>query len=217
MRKEKRTYYFSVEGETEKWYLEWLQNTINALPEAKYVVKLDRKVEKDPISYVKRLTVLQKSEITHVFDYESNDPEHIGQFKSTLDKMKKAQATGKSVVYRLAYSNFSFELWLILHKSDCNGPLTHRKQYLDKINVAFDENFASLGAYKEEANFRRLLGKLSLEDTRNAIRRARSIMEQNQRNGYALQTYKGFSFFRENPSLSVWETIEKILKDCQLL
>lgn len=28
MRKENRTYYFSVEGETEKWYLDWLQSTI---------------------------------------------------------------------------------------------------------------------------------------------------------------------------------------------
>lgn len=29
MRKEKLTYYFSVEGETEKWYLDWLQDRIN--------------------------------------------------------------------------------------------------------------------------------------------------------------------------------------------
>ena len=29
MRKENMTYYFSVEGETEKWYLDWLQNCIN--------------------------------------------------------------------------------------------------------------------------------------------------------------------------------------------
>lgn len=36
MRKENRTYYFSVEGETEKWYLDWLQSAINAEPVAKY-------------------------------------------------------------------------------------------------------------------------------------------------------------------------------------
>ena len=29
MRKENRTYFFSVEGDTEKWYLDWLQTTIN--------------------------------------------------------------------------------------------------------------------------------------------------------------------------------------------
>ena len=30
MRKETKKYYFSVEGETEKWYLDWLQKTINS-------------------------------------------------------------------------------------------------------------------------------------------------------------------------------------------
>ena len=34
MRKETRKYYFSVEGETEHWYLNWLQNTINAESDA---------------------------------------------------------------------------------------------------------------------------------------------------------------------------------------
>lgn len=28
-RKQTKKYYFSVEGETEKWYLEWLQKQIN--------------------------------------------------------------------------------------------------------------------------------------------------------------------------------------------
>ena len=36
MHKENRTYYFSVEGATEKWYLDWLQNMINADPEDVY-------------------------------------------------------------------------------------------------------------------------------------------------------------------------------------
>ena len=40
IRKENMTYYFSVEGETEKWYLDWLQNCINECDEAKYKVKL---------------------------------------------------------------------------------------------------------------------------------------------------------------------------------
>ena len=46
MRKENMTYYFSVEGETEKWYLDWLQNCINECDEAKYKVKLDSKNRK---------------------------------------------------------------------------------------------------------------------------------------------------------------------------
>jgi len=33
-RKSTLKYYFSVEGETEQWYLEWLQEQINNAPEA---------------------------------------------------------------------------------------------------------------------------------------------------------------------------------------
>ena len=43
MMKKTKKYYFSVEGETEQWYLKWLQNTINSIPERKYNVKLDLK------------------------------------------------------------------------------------------------------------------------------------------------------------------------------
>ena len=33
-RKITKKYYFSVEGETEQWYLKWLQNTINSSDKA---------------------------------------------------------------------------------------------------------------------------------------------------------------------------------------
>ena len=45
-RKECRKYYFSVEGETEKWYLEWLENQINRNDKARYNVKLISKITK---------------------------------------------------------------------------------------------------------------------------------------------------------------------------
>lgn len=57
MRKENRTYYFSVEGETEKWYLDWLQCQINANPNDRYTVKLDGKIQKDPLARAKGLTI----------------------------------------------------------------------------------------------------------------------------------------------------------------
>lgn len=28
--------------------------------------------------------------------------------------------------------------------------------------------------------------------------------------------YKGYKYYKENPSLAIWEAIEKILKDCGL-
>lgn len=88
MRKENRTYYFSVEGETEKRYFHWLQNIINSTEESKYSVKLNHSVQPNPVSYVKKLTVVEKTLITHVVDIESQDEEHLHRFMTTLDNMK---------------------------------------------------------------------------------------------------------------------------------
>ena len=52
-RKQILTYYFSVEGETEKWYLDWLEAQINLQEGTKFKVKFKAEVQKDPVSYVK--------------------------------------------------------------------------------------------------------------------------------------------------------------------
>lgn len=217
MRKENRTYYFSVEGETEQWYLEWLQRMINAEPNAKYTVKFDSKIQKDPLSRVKRMTIVGKTEITHIFDYESEEEIHAKQFKTVLERMKNAQNTGKNIKYYLGYSNFTFELWIILHRMDCNGSLMHRRQYLVPLNRAYGENFENLEQYKHENNFKRILSKLSLDHVRQAIRRSKAIMQKNAEMGYRMQEYKGYRYYKENPSLSLWEQIERILADCKIL
>ncbi|WP_430162531.1 RloB domain-containing protein [Paenibacillus algorifonticola] len=89
---------------------------------------------------------------------------------------KKTATIGKQLKYHLGYSNFTFELWIILHKSECNASFSHRREYLKPINKAYDEHFTNLVQYKQEAKFK-----------------------------------------TENPSLSIWQSIEKILKDCGLL
>lgn len=217
MRKENRTYYFSVEGETEQWYLEWLQRIINAEPNAKYTVKLDSKIQKDPLSRVKRMTIVGKTEITHIFDYESDEEIHVKQFKAALERMKEAQNTGKNIKYHLGYSNFTFELWMILHKADCNGSFMHRRQYLVPLNRAYGEHFENLDQYKHENNFKRILSNLTLDNVRQAVRRSKVIMRKNEEMGYRLQEYKGYRYYKENPSLSLWEQIERILTDCKVL
>lgn len=214
--KENRKYYFTVEGETEHWYLQWLQSKINVETTSTYTVSLDCPIQKDPVKRAKALVVTRKTDITHVFDYESNDDVHTTQFQRALDRMKEAQSLGKEIKYHIGYCNFSFELWMVLHKMDCNGSLAHRRQYITHINSAFNENFDDLAQYKHEANFKRMLGKLSIEDVKRAIERAKKIMQRNEECGYTLQQYKNFRYYRENPSLSLWESIEKILKECEL-
>lgn len=48
-RKSTKKYYFSVEGETEEWYLLWLRDLINSTEEAAFKVAIDCKIEKDPL------------------------------------------------------------------------------------------------------------------------------------------------------------------------
>lgn len=187
MRKETRKYFFSVEGKTEKWYLEWLQRMINDEPSAFYLVKLDCRVQRDPIKRAKSIPIIGKVQITHVFDYESEEPSHGQQFRATLDRMKDAQDTAKSIKYILGYSNFAFELWIVLHKADCRGALVYRRHYLGHLNRAYDEGSESLDEYKQEDGFRRVLAKLTLGDVRQAVRRAEAITQKNQADGCVLQ------------------------------
>ena len=94
--------------------------------------------------------------------------------------MKEVSKINNSLKYKLGYSNFTFELWIILHKKDLKGPLTDKKQYLKYINEIFDEDFKSLDEYKEEKNFKRVVEQITLEDIINAIKRAEKIRDHNK-------------------------------------
>ena len=210
-------YYFSVEGETEQWYLEWLQNQINNSPEAASKVSFNKQIQKDPLRRAKSLAITDKVEIWHLSDYESSEEVHVKQFKETMDRMAATKSLKKQITYRFGYSNFTFDLWIILHKMDCRGSFLHRKQYITPINNAYNENFENMEDFKREANFKRCLKKLTLRDVIEAVKRAKAIMEINKQNGYTLHQYRGYSYYKENPSLMIWEIIEKILKDCQFM
>jgi len=215
-RKTNRKFYFSVEGETEQWYLEHLQELINNTPESKYTVTLIAKKQKNPVKMVKSVTIAGKTIIWHLCDYESDEPNHVRQFEETMDNLKKAKELGKQVSYFLGYSNFAFDLWIVLHKADCNGALAHRSHYLRHINKAYGENFEDMDHYKSKDNFKRCLSKITLNDVKTAINRAKSIMTHNENAGYTLHQYKGYSYYKENPSLEVWKAIEQILEECNL-
>lgn len=208
-----KKYVFTVEGETEAWYFEWLQHAINSSGQADFNVSIKAVVKQQPLKYAKSHDILSTPLITHICDVESNDEEHIQKFKEILDQLKKAKLQ-KKIQYNLGYSNFTFELWMVLHKQELNSPLTNRSQYIAPINRAFNEHFEDLHQYKHEANFKRCLSKLSLEDVKGAIVKARNIMIRKADEGQFPNKYKGFSYYSENPALSIWESVNKILHEC---
>ena len=216
-RKQTLTYYFSVEGETEQWYLEWLEAQINANEHANYIVKFITKVEKDPVSFIKKLVVQKKTTIWHLSDIEGSSDEQIQTVHNTLGRLKEAKDLGKSIIYKWGYSNLSFDLWMILHKQSCNAELNGVDGYLSHINRAFETQFESMKKYKEESNFKHCLSHLCLGDVVTAIGRAKNIMQRNERDGYHLTQFKGYRYHIHNPSLDLWQPIETILIDCGLL
>jgi len=143
---------------------------------------------------------------------------HITKFKNILSELKEANSTiGRKFKYSLGYSNYTFELWIVLHKQICNGILTNRTQYLPYINRAYNEKFENLEQYKHEDNFKRCLSKLSFDDVRSAIKRSKSIMNTKVNNKECQEQYKGFKYYKENPALTIWESVEAILCECELL
>lgn len=210
-------YYFSCEGETEQWYLDWLQKRIYNEGKAKHNVVIDKKVEKNPVRRVKQLSPLGHIDIVHLYDYEGNDEASIKNFKNVIDLLKEAEKLGKQIKYNMGYSNLTFELWIILHKMDCNALLNQRTQYLQYINKAYNKKFKNLDEYKNKDNFNQILNNLTIDNVKDAIKRSEKIMKINNQNGYKLQHYKGYSYFRENPSLTIYKAIKNILKDCGLL
>jgi len=211
-----KSYFFSVEGETEQWYLKWLQNLINGSESATHKITIRCDVQKDPVKYAKKLNILGETTIYHLSDYESDELVHVQQFATTIDRMKKA-SQDKQITYKFGYTNLTFDLWIILHMMDCNGSITHRKNYITPLNCAYGENFENMDEYKHEKNFKRCLGKLQLSNVILAVNRAKAIMQRNHENGYVQQEYKKYKYYRENPSLAIGEAIEVLLTECGLM
>lgn len=119
--------------------------------------------------------------------------------------------------YKLGYSNFSFDLWMILHKKQQKAPISHRKQYVKGINTAYKENFQYIDDYKEEKNFKRILEKIELSDVIRAVKNGNEIRKMNDNSKDKCEIYGNFKYYKENPDVTINQCIEEILKDCKII
>lgn len=218
--KQTKKYYFSVEGYNEKWYFEHLQQLINYSSEAKYNVKFIIKLDKSPLSRTKSINVPAYSShqipVFHIVDYESDADEHRKQFLTMLDELKTIKSKYTAYNYKLGYSNFAFELWLILHKRTGCFSVEDRSKYVEKINALYGTNFVRLKGNKDEKTFGNLLKQISLENVKTAVRNARKIRPYQKSTGNKMVEYKGYQYFTENPDLTVNECVEIILTHCKI-
>lgn len=214
-----KLYYFSVEGETEKWYLEHLQKLINNTEEIPFKIKLDIEINKSITSRMKNIvTVSKNTKAFHLCDYESNQEIHVKQFEKVLEELKNSKKINSNINYKLGYSNFTFDLWIILHKTQKKGAVTDREKYLAGINKAYNENFQSMKEYKEEKNFKKILAQITLEDIIKAIKNGNEIRQRNIKDfKEKYRQFGKFEYYMQNPDMTINECIEQILQEIGVL
>lgn len=213
--KTKNKYYFSVDGETEELYLEHLQQLINNCDKATKKVKLVY-AKCSIMKNAKKIPAIYDVKVFHWCDYESNSPEHVKNFQQVLCDLKNVSKINRCLKYGLGYSNFTFELWIILHKKQLKSQLNDRTQYLKHINKAFEKNFESLDEYKKKENLKKVLAKITLDDVVSAIDRADEIRDTHEKLGEII-TYGDFKYCKENPDLTVQKCVREILEDCGII
>ena len=224
IKKESRQFNISVEGiNCEKMYFEHLAKLINS-SDSTYDLKVaPRKMS--PIQYARRNAYKpvakrkdnKKLPYIHVQDIEDYYSEfHKNKFFGMIDEMREAEREF-GISYELGYSNYTFELWMLLHVADMDYSVQDRKAYLSPINRWFHRDFADLDEFKQEAAFQEILDEfVTLDSIRHAIRRAEKIVEQNAQDRKASENYRGLTFYHDNPDVSVHEVVRLIFEVCEV-
>ncbi len=91
----------------------------------------------------------------------------------------------------------------------------HIGDYLEFINRQFNEKIESINTFKQETNFKKCLSKITLDNVKKAVKRADKIMEDLKKDEQQME-YKGFRYYRKNPSLTTHEIVRIILSDCEI-
>lgn len=175
------------------------------------------RVCKNPLELSKTYSMIGKRPAIYMCDYEEDDAEHANAFRKHMADMGRQ----KEPRFIFGYSNLTFELWIILHlleeKDIAKATVGKRDGYLGVINDLFHCSFSKMEEYKRERNFQeKILGKLSLDSVRNAIRLAGIIMERRAKRDNPVMSC-GYRYYRNAPSTALGEDVfAMILKKCGL-
>lgn len=220
--KESRHVYISVEGDVcEIQYFRHLKNLINSDSKSRYKLNLSIK-KTDPYSYIKQncykpMDKMGKETVPffHIQDIEDySDTKFNKQFKSLVDIMRKAEDEFDIPSF-LGYSNYTFELWMLLHVSAMSSPVSNRNSYLQHINKFFNKKYQGLDEYKDEKEFIDILEKhITLDSVFLAIDRAEDICVRKKADNQRLEQYRKVDIYPDNPYTTVHEVAKCIFRLC---
>lgn len=120
-RKFTKKYVFTVEGETEQWYLYWLRDQINGCAYAAYHIQIIAPVQQNPWSYAKTVSAKTTPKITHLCDRESSDREHVQKFEGVLASLSRTRkerefpAPWATAIFPLSSGCFSIKSIVAAH------------------------------------------------------------------------------------------------------
>lgn len=212
--KETETFYCSLEGESqEKEYfdrIEELVKTSNSKKQVKFRYSLSSSSGGDALEVVKRLiagTKFYDKKVTNgkmaaIFDYDGKDK----RFKDAIDLCDKNNI-------KHAYSNYCFELWLLLHKTDCPGVVTDAQGYDDKIIKTY--NLVPGDNLKSQRIMKKIVNQITLNDIYAAIARAKRIEEKCKDTGIVIHNGKECHY--QQPFLKIHVFLEEVFGRIGLL
>ena len=216
-RNESRQFNMSVEGvNCERLYFKHLAKLINGSGRNQYNLKISPKAM-TPFQYAKRNAYkpVEKLPYIHIQDIEDYyDDAKRKKSYGVIDEMRKAESTF-GISYRLGYSNYTFELWMLLHVADMNYGVASRVAYLKPVNQYFHRNYKSLDDFKTEAEFQGILNEfITLDAVLLAVSRAERIVKSNTAQEKIKETYRKVAFYRDNPDVTVHEVVKLIFDTC---
>lgn len=200
----RRKYLCICDGQQETMYLSHVAKLVKDFP--RKVVTFNT-FEDSPHRLKKRY---EEYDSAAVFDYDHNDVEFKRNIEicDSLNKRLKPSKIKKGRHIYHAYSSVNFDLWLILHKEDYNKSVTRNDAYVSDVRRAF--GLKSTDDIKNEDIIKKILSQITLEDVKEAIKRAETIRKGKVK---ADSTKIGNTTIYSNPDFSIHEFLKVVLED----
>lgn len=172
MQKAVVTYQGSVEGLQEELYFKHLQDLINNSDEFNKRVNFKFKNVNGGFAS----NVVNKAKI-----YSSTDNLKVAVFDHDFNEDEFLKAVNDCEEYHIfpAYSNISFNLFLILHKQNYNKKTTPNDNYLKDLRKAYKIDAKT--HIKSEEGCLKIIKQITLEDVKEAIKRAKKINNESRK------------------------------------
>lgn len=203
IRKPQVLYIIGCEGKNqETMYFNRVMKLINEMENRKADVLFDyaEPYGGDPRCVVERTIQksIGKSNKLSVFDFDGKQI-----------KYEEAIELAYENKIELGYTNFCFDLWIILHKTDCFGRVLHQDDYADEVRRVF--GLPTNANIKKVSNVEKIMEQITLEDIINAIVRADKIETNNltEMPNYTAQTHIAYY---NNPDTQVHNALKNIFQ-----